>query len=89
MDFILPFTYRFIIWAVNKTDKTGGLYSVDLADLSGAPISASLNESNTQRGLVKQIVNHTAIPSFKIDSINSRIFFMDTNRTVASVPYSG
>jgi hypothetical protein len=91
--FIFDFvSCSFLVWAVNETDATGGLYVVDLADLSGQPLSAA--EGNTGLdGQVRQIVQSVAISAFKTDPINSRVFIMvndvSTNRTIQVVPYSG
>lgn len=92
----------FILWSINDTEATGGLYTVDLADIVDQPVSASSSvvigvdgswptaESNSR---VRHLVQNVAISAFKADPINSRVFFMEnnvrTNRTVAVVSYSG
>lgn len=79
--------YRFIVWSVNDTDATGGLYTVDLADFANQSVSAQVDSR------VKQIVKNEPISTFKADPINSRIFYVEkninSNATVASVSYSG
>ena len=84
--------YSFLVWAVNETDVTGGLYIVDLADLTGQPLSAAEGKIGLD-GPVRHIVQNVAISAFKADPINSRIFIMvngvSTNQTIQVVPYSG
>jgi len=83
----------FLVWAVNETDATGGLYIVDLADLTDQPLSATEGKIGLD-GQIRQIVQNVAISAFKADPINSRVFIMvndlpTNNRTIQAVPYSG
>ncbi|KAK4016061.1 hypothetical protein OUZ56_031022 [Daphnia magna] len=82
----------FLVWTVNHTDATGGLYIVDLADLADQPLSAMTIETGPT-SKIQHILHDVAISAFKADPINSRIFVMvndvSTNRTILAVPYSG
>ena len=78
--------HRYLFWIVNEDSKRGGLYRVDLADLSNGPLSVS-EESGPK---IQRIFHHRHMGAFKVDYSNSRVFLINPeDETVIAISFNG